>query len=212
MACLQGMMPRQLVFLGRPWRKDTCNQSDLGVTTNQMCSIKWLVHILDPAGTIQTCSSLADECWCLPAPRLSRWLWAQRAGHQNGWIQSLTLSYPDGSLSQQASHQNGRCPDDRQRWIRHLPLASPPPRHLWSTWRDWEAGPCTLTGQRLFMVYEYSQICFRLTRKFISDFANPEFQTLQCTNYSFYIWRPIKLTWKTENNKLTLVWGSIVQV
>lgn len=66
----------------------------------------------------------------------------------------------------------------------------------------WEGGQCTLTGLRLFMVYQYSQVCFSLTRKFISDLANPEFKTLQCRNDSFYIWRPIKLTWTENNNWL----------
>lgn len=199
MACLQGMMQlvmmqRQIVFLGGDMKKRHLQPTKC-VRLSDSCTFLTLLDV----GTIQTCSSLAGECWCLPAPRLSRWLWAQRAGHQDGWAQSLTLSYPDGSLSQQAAHQNGRRPDDRQRWIRHLPLASLPldtcgahgGMRGWSMHTDW--------AEAFYGTPVFSSL-FRPNKEVYFWPCKPRFSDPSVHKYSVYIWRPIKLTWKTENN------------
>lgn len=191
MACLQEMMQFVMMqshfFFWREHEEKTLATNQTRerrptkcVRLSDSCTFLTLLDV----GSIQTCSSLADECWRLPAPRLSRWLWAQRAGHQDGWAQSLTLSYPDGSLSQQAAHQNGRRPDDRQRWIRHLLLASLPldTCGVHGGMRGWSMDTETDTEGWDFLWY--SQVCFSLTRKLIPDLANWEFQTLQCTNYT----------------------------
>lgn len=77
-------------------------------------------------GSIQTCSSLADERWRLPAPRLSRWVRTQKAGHRDGWALSLTLSCPDGSVSRLCIKMGGTLTSGNDEYVNLHPFPLPP--------------------------------------------------------------------------------------
>lgn len=88
-------------------------------------------HFLTPlnARIIKTCSSLASGWRALiPAssPRLSRWLRAQRAGHQDGWACGwLSAAQMAHSVSGLTTRRGGTLTSGHD-WIRQLSFASPP--------------------------------------------------------------------------------------
>lgn len=160
MACLQEMMQfvmmqRYIRFLGRTWRKDTCNQSDSGATTNQMCSIKWLVHILDPAGCWNH-PNMLQLGWrvLMPASSQAVSLAVGPEGRAPGWMGPVTDTLIPRWLTQSAGCTSKWAAPWWQATMNPpsstcFPSTSTPVECM----EGWERGPCTLTGQRLFMVY-----------------------------------------------------------
>lgn len=98
-----------------------------GATSIQMSSMKWLVHIFDPAGCWKH-PSLLQLGWRALTPASSQAvpLAPDPEGRAPGRMGPVADSLMPRWLSQQAAHENGRHPDIRQRWIRKPPPVSPP--------------------------------------------------------------------------------------
>lgn len=136
MACLQGMMQlvmmqRQIVFFGGGHEEKT-------LATNQMCSIKWLVHILDPAGCWNH-PNMLQLGWrvLMPASSQAVSLALGPEGRAPGWMGPVTDTLIPRWLTQSAGCTSKWAAPWWQATM-NPPSSTcfPPPRHLWSTWRD----------------------------------------------------------------------------